>query len=154
MVNSGGIHQDAKRQRIYLALFIVPERNSCFSIYQINWIKIKKVNFCKLKTSLSRNFIYKYKHFGDFVECIFLILLQIQHENNFLPTSKHWQGKVSRFLGICLYHCFTYRSNFMFQKCLEARRHLGSGCKTVNCQGYAELWEPIKTHKKCYSLTG
>ena len=24
-----------------------------------------------------------YKHFGDFVECVFTILLQIQQENNF-----------------------------------------------------------------------
>ena len=85
--------------------------------------------------SLSRNFIYKYKHFGDFVECIFTILLQIQHENNFLPTIKPRQTKVSHFLGICLYNYFTYRSNFMFQKCLEAKRHLGSGRKAVNYQG-------------------
>ena len=52
-VNSGG----------YLALFSDPERGrgggvSCFSIYQISWIKMKKVTFCKLKTSLSRNFVY------------------------------------------------------------------------------------------------
>ena len=30
-----------------------------------------------------------YKHFGDFVKCIFAILMQIQPENNFLPTSEH-----------------------------------------------------------------
>ena len=36
----------------------------------------KLVTFCKLKTSLSRNFV-KY---------ILTILLQIQHEDNFLPT--------------------------------------------------------------------
>ena len=67
--------------------------------------------------------------------CIFTILLQIQNENFFQPTSKHRQAKVSHFLGICLYNYFTYRSNFMFQKCLEARRHLGSGRKAVNYQG-------------------
>ena len=43
---------------IYLTLFISPERDSCFSIYQISWIKKKKVTFRKLKTSLSRNFVY------------------------------------------------------------------------------------------------
>ena len=32
-----------------------------------------------------------------------MILLQIQQENNFLPTSKHLQALVRRFLGICLY---------------------------------------------------
>ena len=43
-----------------------------------------------------------------------LILLQIQHENNFVPTSEHRQAKVRRFLGICLYDCFIYRTNFVF----------------------------------------
>ena len=66
-----------------------PEGDGCFSntiFYQISWMKMKKATFCKLIMSLSRNFInYKYKHFGDFVKCIFMILLQIQHENNFLP---------------------------------------------------------------------
>ena len=32
------------------------------------------------------------------VECIFTIVLQIQHENHFLPTSKHWQPKIVAFL--------------------------------------------------------
>ena len=41
-------------------------------------------------------------------------------------TSRHRQGKVSSCFGICLYDCFIYRSNFLFRKCLEARRHLGS----------------------------
>ena len=122
-------------QGIYLVLFTDPERNSCFSIYQISWIKMKKATFCKLQTSLSRNFLYKHKHFGDFFGCIFTILLQIQHENNFQTTTRHWQTKVTHFLGICLYNCFTYRSNFKIQKCFEARSHLGSGHKAVNYQG-------------------
>ena len=46
-----------------------------------------------------------------FLGSFFLILLQIQQENNFLPTSKHPQGKVRRFLGIFLYDYFIYRSN-------------------------------------------
>ena len=53
-VNSGGyIHGDAKRRGIYLALFTDPGGggggggggglgNSCFSIYQISWITMKK----------------------------------------------------------------------------------------------------------------
>ena len=136
-----------KRRGIYLVLFTDPEGDSCFSIYQISWIKLKKVTFCKLKTSPSRNFVYSLKTFG-FCHVHFTILLQIQHENNFLPTSEHRQAKVRRFLGICLYDCFIYSSN----KCLETRRHLGSGRKTVNSQGYSELWEPIKLRENCYSL--
>ena len=42
----------------------------------------------------------------------------MQHENNFLPTSKQWQANVRRFLGICLYDCFIYRSNFVFRAIL------------------------------------
>ena len=36
-------------------------------------------------------------------------------------------------------------------KCLETRRYLGSGRKTVNTQGYSELREPIKIRENCYS---
>ena len=32
-------YRDAKRRRIYPPLFTDPERDSCFSIYQIRWIK-------------------------------------------------------------------------------------------------------------------
>ena len=53
-----------------------------------------------------------------------MTLLQTQHENNFLPTSKHWQANVRCFLCICmymylwavLYDCFIYCSNFIFPK--------------------------------------
>ena len=73
------------------------------------------------------------KSFEDFVNCIFL--LQIQHENVFLPTSKHRQAKVRCFRRICLHDFLIYRSNFVFRKCLETRRHLDSGRRTVNSQG-------------------
>ena len=82
----------------------------------------------------------------------FTILLQIEHENNFLPTSENQQAKVGRFLRICLCDCFIHRTNFVFQKCLEMTRHLGSGRKTVSSQGYSELREPIKTRENCFSL--
>ena len=135
---------DAKHQGIYLALFSVLEGDSCFSIYQISQIKTKNVTFCKLKTSLRRNFVYNLQTFWGFCQVHFTILSQILHENNFLPTSKQWQAKVRHFLGICLYDCFIYRSNFVFQKCLEPRCHLGSGCKKVNSQGFFELREPTR----------
>ena len=76
--------------------------------------KWKQVTFCKLKTPLSRNyFLTIYKHLGDFVKCIFTILLQIQQENNFLPTWVNTdKPKVvaSLAVGICLYDCFICRS--------------------------------------------
>ena len=55
---------------IYLTLFTNPQGHSCFSIYQIRWIKTQKVTFWKLKTSLSRNFVYNLRTFRsklDFV---------------------------------------------------------------------------------------
>ena len=96
--------------------------------------------------------MYSLQTFRGFCRVHFTILLQIQHENNFLPTSELRQAKVRRFLGICLYDCFIYRTNCVFRKCLETRRHLGSGRKTVNSQGYSKLREPIQTRKNCYSL--
>ena len=48
-----------------------PEGDSCFSIYQISWIKMKKVTFCKLKTSLSRNFVYNLQTFRGFCQVHF-----------------------------------------------------------------------------------
>ena len=124
-MNSGDIYRDAKRRGIYLVLFTDPEGDNCLSIYQISWIKTKKVTSCNLVGTL----ITVYKHFADFVKYIFTILLQTQHENNFLPTCEHQQTKVRRFLGIFLCDCFIYRSNFAFRKCLETIRHLGYGCK-------------------------
>ena len=99
-------------------------------------IKTKKVTFCKLKKSLSRNFVYNLQTLSS---AFLRFCLQIHHENNFLPTSNHQQAKARRFRGICLFDCFIYRSNFVFRKCLETRRHLGSCRKTVNSQGYSEL---------------
>ena len=65
------VNRDAKRRGIYPALFTDPEGDSCFSIYQISWIKMKKVTFCKLKTSLSRNFVYNLQTFRGFCQVHF-----------------------------------------------------------------------------------
>ena len=63
-----------------------------------------------------------YKHYVDFVNYIFTIFLEIQHENNFLPTSKHRQAKDSPFLGICLYDCFIYRLSLSLLAPVEKQR--------------------------------
>ena len=93
-----------------------------------------------------------YKHFGDFVKCILRFCCKFSMKIISYLTSEHREAKVRRFLGICLYECFIYRTNFVFRKCLETRHHLGSGCKTVNSQGYSELREPFKTRENCNSL--
>ena len=85
-----------------------------------------------------------YKHFGDFVKCIFQFCCKFSMKIIFYLSVNTD--------GMCLYDCYTYSKHFVFRKCLEMRRHLGSGRKTVNSQGYSELREPIKTHENCYSL--
>ena len=49
VVNSGGWiyvpRHEVKGLCIYLALLTDPERDNCFSIYQISWIKIKRQLF-------------------------------------------------------------------------------------------------------------
>ena len=72
-MNSG---RDARLGR-HLALFTDPEGDSCFNIYQISWIKLEKVTFCKLKTSLNRNFVYNLQTFQEFCQVRFTIFLQI-----------------------------------------------------------------------------
>ena len=67
-MNSGGY---TKRRGFNLALLTDPEGDGCFGIYQISWIKIKKVTFCKLKTSLSRNFVYNLQTFRGFCQVHF-----------------------------------------------------------------------------------
>ena len=68
-------YRDAKRRGIYLALFTDPEGDSCSSIYQISWIKMKKVTFCKLKTSLRRNFILQFTNILAILSIAFLQFL-------------------------------------------------------------------------------
>ena len=89
-----------------------------------------------------------YKHFGDFVNFCCKFSMKIIF---FLPVYTD-KPKFVAFSGISLYDCFMYRSNSVFRKCLETRRHLGSGRKTRTSQGYFELRELIKTRENCYSL--
>ena len=72
------IYHDASSLSIYPPPSIDPEGDSCFSIYQISWIEVKKVTFCKLKTSLSRNFVHNLQAFGGFC---------LVHVYNFLANS-------------------------------------------------------------------
>ena len=130
------LYRDTKRRGIYLALFTNPEGDSCFSIYQISWIKMKKVTFWKLKTPLSRNLIYNLQTFLVFWRfCCKFSLKYI----SYLPVNTD-QPKIVGFLVFVCTTCFINRSNFVFRKFLEARRHFGSGRK-----GYSELLEPIKS---------
>ena len=145
------IYRDPKRWAKYLALFTDdPEGDSCFSIYQI-MDKNEKVTFVNQKRHLVGTLFTT--AFVNFVNCIFTILLQILNENKFYLPVNTDKPKFVGFFVICLYDWFIFRSNFVFRKRLETpRRHLGSGRKTVNSQGYSELRKPIKKSENCYSL--
>ena len=56
----------------HLMLFTDPEGDSCSSIkfYQIRWIKMKRITFGKLKTSLNGNFVYNLQTFQGFCQVI------------------------------------------------------------------------------------
>ena len=123
--------------------------DSCFSIYQISCVKMKKGIFCKLKPSLSRELCSKFKNISPILSsalCWFSMKIII-----YLPV----KNDKPKFVAFLIFVCTTasnFPSNFVFRKCLETRRHLGSGRKKVNIQRYSELREPIKKRKNCYSL--
>ena len=128
-------YRDAKRRGIYLALWNDPEGDSWFSIYQISWIKIKIKIFVNKRRQLDKvclrfNSLCSWDHFLWFC-CKFSKKIIF-----YLPVNTH-KKKVRRFLGI--FFCTT--ASFIAQikshgscsnKCLETRRHLGSGRKTMN----------------------
>ena len=60
---------------------------------QISGIKMKKVTFCKLKTSLSRTFYLHLQSFRELCQVHFtVILLQILHENG--KAAPHWTAHI------------------------------------------------------------
>ena len=71
---------------LYLALFTDPEKDSCFSIYQISWIKITKELFVNQKRHLVGTLfiIYHAQKFRGFCQVHFYDVV-----SNFLPNSKH-----------------------------------------------------------------
>jgi len=108
-VNSAALYRDAKRQGIYLALWTDPKGDSCFCIYQISWIKIKKELFVNKRRQFVRVCLRTFQ-LRVFRGSFFLtILLQIQRENSFLPTSKQRPAKFCPFL------CTFWRSYFSYR---------------------------------------
>ena len=91
---------------------------SCFSIYQISWIKIEKELFVKKRRDLVRVCLrFNLQCLGG---SFFMILF-------FLSTSKHRPAKFCLFLGICWCSCFNHLPlNFIFRNCRETRSHFES----------------------------
>ena len=153
-VNSGGyIIPRCKASRYISSAVHRPWEVGCFCIYQVSWRKMKKVTFCKLKMSLSRNFVYNLQTFWVYCqEYFFQFCCKFSVKIIFYLPVNIDTPKFVALLVFVLYHWFIYRSNFVCWKRLETWRHLGSGRKTVNSQGYCELQEPTEMRKNCYSL--
>ena len=80
--------------------------DSCFSIYQISWIKMKKELFVNNRLHLVTVCLHgNWQCFGDH----FLWFGWNSVRNFFPPTSKCWQAKFCLFLGIPWYSCIIYR---------------------------------------------
>ena len=70
------IYQDMRRQGIHLALFTDPEGDSCFSIYQISWIEMKKkVPFVHSKRHLIVGTLLTLQTFRGFCQVHFYALV-------------------------------------------------------------------------------
>ena len=70
------IYQDMRRQGIHLALFTDPEGDSCFSIYQISWIEMKKkVPFVHSKCHLIVGTLLTLQTFRGFCQVHFYALV-------------------------------------------------------------------------------
>ena len=92
------IHRDARHRGIYLVLWTHPAwGDSCFNIYQISWIKIKKELFVNKRCQLVTVCVcFNWQCFGNH----FYDLVAYSVRLFFLPTSKCRQAKFCLFLRI------------------------------------------------------
>ena len=108
-VNSAAFILRREASRYISSAMNRPWGDSCCSIYQISWIKIKKELFVNKR----RHFVWvclRTFQLTVFWGSFFLtILLQIQRENFFPPTSKQRQAKFCLLLGIFWHSYFSYR---------------------------------------------
>ena len=113
----------------------------CFGIYQISWIKMTKGFFF-----LSRKFVHNLHGFRGFCQVHFcdLVANWTSVKIIFWPPVNTDKPKFVAFLVFFLYDCFIYRSNFVFRKFLETRRHLGSVAKQWIAKDIQSYWSQQK----------
>ena len=116
---------------------------------KISWIKLKKLTFCKLKTSLIRNFVYILQTFRGFCQVHFTILFQNKFSMKIIfyqPVNTHKPKFVAFLVFVCTTASFIAQISSS-QKMSRNGTPSGSSRKKVNSQEYAELGEPIKTRE-------
>ena len=95
------------------------------------------------------NFVSIYKHFGDFVKWFLRLLLQIQHENNFLPTGNPDKPK---FVAFSAFLCTTASFVAKISSAKNVSERDAILAPVANSQEYSELREPVKTRENFFSL--
>ena len=131
---------------IYLALQTDPEGGSCFSIYQISWIKIKKKLFVNKRRRLVRVCLcWNWQCFGDhflWLCCKFskkmFFYRAVNADNPNFVSFLVFVGEAASFTAKI--------SSFETVAKPESRP------TTVNIQGYSELRQPIRTPENHYPL--
>ena len=104
---------------------------------------MKKGTFCKLKTSLGRNFVYNLQTFRILSSAFLRFCRKFSMKIIFYLTVNNAKPKVFQVL---VFVCTT-ASISSIENISKRDAHLGSGFKSENSQGYSELQEPIKTRE-------
>ena len=145
----GDIYRDAKHRGVYPALWTDPEGYSCFSIYQISWIKSKRNFFINKRRHLEFVYRFNWQCFGDH----FFYYFVANSVRNFFYSNKSTLTSHILFLSwYLLVQLLHLPPKFIFWNCHGTRSHFESRPKTVNIHGYSELRKPIRTRENCYPL--
>ena len=131
-------------------LWSEPDGDSCFSIYQISWIKINREVFVNKRHHLVRVCLhFNWQCFGDhsiqfcckFSKKIFFYRPVINDKPNFVSFLVFGGAAASSTAKISPF------------KTVMKREALFNSCpKTVNIQGYSELREPIRMHENIIAI--
>ena len=104
---------------------------------------MEKATFCKLKTSLGRNFVYNLQTFRILSSAFLRFCCKFSMKIVFYLTVSNGKPKV---FDVLVFVCTT-ASISSIENISKRDDHLGSGFKSENSQGYSELQEPIKTRE-------
>ena len=105
------IYRDAKRRGIYPPLLTDPEGDSCFSIYQIRWIKNTLLQFLLLK--LSRNDAPFFSRFAK--QWISKDIPSYGSQSKRAKIAIHWFGKYLCMLTTENQHIGNFYSTFVYR---------------------------------------
>ena len=122
---------------------------------------MKKVTFCKLETSLSRNFVYNLQTFRRFFQVYFYDFVRIQHKNNFyLPLNNDKQ----KFVTFLKFFCRLHNLLLKFRECpvifrvtganQNARKLLFTDLVNIKIVYFVFFLLTLKTHLYSLSYSG